>query len=524
MAATILIADDDAVQRRLVENMVQKCGYEPLVVDSGDAAVALLTAPDAPAIDAVVLDLVMPGLDGLGVLAKMREAGLSIPVIVQTAHGGIDNVVSAMRAGAQDFVVKPVGFERLQVSLRNALNTSALKGELQRIRHSREGRLTFADIITRSETMAAVLRTAQKAAASSIPVLIEGESGVGKELFARAIHGSGERKSKPFVAVNCGAIPDNLVESILFGHEKGAFTGATERHMGKFVEASGGTLFLDEVGELPLAAQVKLLRALQEGTVEAVGGRKPVKVDVRIISATNRKLLDLVKNGAFREDLFYRLHVLPLTIPPLRMRREDIPHLLRYFLARFAAEENRTITGISGEAMAHLAQLDWPGNIRQLENTVYRAVVMSESDQLGLSDFPQVLGQTASDGQLAHSEPLVVAPSTAPAMVSGSDIPIAPLATAGSLAMLTATGEVRALEDMENEIIRFAISHYRGQMSEVARRLKIGRSTLYRKLDEAAANDPAEGGRELSGRPLGDYGTRKAKIVANQRHRSFGSF
>ncbi|MBT1513663.1 sigma-54 dependent transcriptional regulator [Bradyrhizobium sp. SRL28] len=494
MAATILIADDDAVQRRLVENMVQKCGYEPLVVDSGDAAVALLTAPDAQAIDAVVLDLVMPGLDGLGVLAKMREAGLSIPVIVQTAHGGIDNVVSAMRAGAQDFVVKPASFERLQVSLRNALNTSALKGELQRIRHSREGRLTFADIITRSEAMAAVLRTAQKAAASSIPVLIEGESGVGKELFARAIHGSSERKSKPFVAVNCGAIPDNLVESILFGHEKGAFTGATERHMGKFVEASGGTLFLDEVGELPLAAQVKLLRALQEGTVEAVGGRKPVKVDVRIISATNRKLLDLVKNGAFREDLFYRLHVLPLTIPPLRLRREDIPHLLRHFLARFAAEENRTITGISGEAVAHLAQLDWPGNIRQLENTVYRAVVMSESDQLGLSDFPQVLGQAVPDSQFPHSEPLVVAPSTAPAMVSGSDIPIAPLATAGSLAMLTATGEVRPLDDMENEIIRFAISHYRGQMSEVARRLKIGRSTLYRKLDEAAANDPAEGG------------------------------
>jgi DNA-binding NtrC family response regulator len=494
MAATILIADDDAVQRRLVENMVQKCGYEPLVVESGDAALALLTASDAPAIDAVVLDLVMPGLDGLGVLAKMRDAGLNIPVIVQTAHGGIDNVVSAMRAGAQDFVVKPVGFERLQVSLRNALNTSALKGELQRIKHSREGRLTFADIITRSETMAAVLRIAQKAAASSIPVLIEGESGVGKELFARAIHGSGERKAKPFVAVNCGAIPDNLVESILFGHEKGAFTGATERHMGKFVEASGGTLFLDEVGELPLAAQVKLLRALQEGMVEAVGGRKPVKVDVRIISATNRKLLDLVKNGAFREDLFYRLHVLPLTIPALRTRREDVPHLLRHFLARFAAEENRTISGISGEAVAHLAQLDWPGNIRQLENAVYRAVVMSESDQLGLSDFPQAAAHADPDAPLSHSEPLIIAPSTAPAMVSGNEIPIAPLASAGSLTLLTTTGEVRPLEEMENEIIRFAISHYRGQMSEVARRLKIGRSTLYRKLDEAAANDPVEGG------------------------------
>jgi DNA-binding NtrC family response regulator len=499
MAASILIVDDDAVARRLVENMVQKCGYDAIVVDSGDAAIATLTAPDAPVIDAMVLDLVMPGLDGMGVLAKIRDAGLNIPVIVQTAHGGIDNVVSAMRAGAQDFVVKPVGIERLQVSLRNALNASALKGELQRIRHSREGRLTFADIITRSETMAAVLRTAQKAAASTIPVLIEGESGVGKELFARAIHGSGERKAKPFVAVNCGAIPDNLVESILFGHEKGAFTGATERHTGKFVEASGGTLFLDEVSELPLAAQVKLLRALQEGAVEAVGGRKPVKVDVRIVSATNRKLLDRVKGGQFREDLFYRLHVLPLTIPPLRLRREDIPHLLRHFLARFCAEENRHITGISGEAMAHLSQLEWPGNIRQLENAVYRAVVMSESDQLGLSDFPQIAAQSTATPE-AHGEPLIVAPaafhSTVPAMVYGNEIPIAPLPSAGTLAMLTNAGEMRPLEELESEIIRFAISHYRGQMSEVARRLKIGRSTLYRKLDETADDDSTAGSAE----------------------------
>jgi DNA-binding NtrC family response regulator len=497
MVACILIADDDAVQRRLVENMVQKCGYEALVVDSGDAAIAALTAADGQTIDAVVLDLVMPGLDGMGVLAKIRDAGLNVPVIVQTAHGGIDNVVSAMRAGAMDFVVKPVGLERLQVSLRNALNASALKGELQRIRHSREGRLTFTDIVTRSETMTSVLRTAQKAASSTIPVLIEGESGVGKELFARAIHGSGDRKAKPFVAVNCGAIPDNLVESILFGHEKGAFTGATERHMGKFVEASGGTLFLDEVSELPLSAQVKLLRALQEGSVEAVGGRKPVKVDVRIVSATNRKLLDRVKAGQFREDLFYRLHVLPLTIPPLRMRREDIPHLLRHFLARFCAEENRPITGISGEAMALLSQLEWPGNIRQLENAVYRAVVMSDTDQLGIDDFPQGLqSQGALEARNMPVEPLIIGPDshpTAPAMISGNDIPIVPLPTAGMLTMLTPSGEVRPLEDMEAEIIRFAISHYRGQMSEVARRLKIGRSTLYRKLDEAAANDPSAG-------------------------------
>lgn len=491
MAERILIADDDAVQRRLVENMVQKCGYDCVVVDSGDAAVAALTAQDAPSFDAVLLDLVMPGLDGMGVLAKIREAGLNLPVIVQTAHGGIDNVVSAMRAGAHDFVVKPVGIERLQVSLRNALNASALKGELQRIRHSREGKLSFADIITRSDAMTAVLRTAKKAAGSAIPVLVEGESGVGKELIARAIHGSSDRKSRPFVAVNCGAIPDNLVESILFGHEKGAFTGATERHMGKFVEASGGTLFLDEVSELPLAAQVKLLRALQEGAVEAVGGRKPVKVDVRIISATNRKLLDRVKGGHFREDLFYRLHVLPLTVPPLRMRREDVPHLLRHFLTRFCAEENRMITGISGEAMTRLSQLDWPGNIRQLENAVYRAVVMSETDQLGLSDFP-IAAALAPTAVEPCGEPLLLEPLRAtPQIIAGNEIPIVPLPVGGTLSMLGGSGDVRPLDEMENEIIRFAISHYRGQMSEVARRLKIGRSTLYRKIEEADADGRA---------------------------------
>lgn len=486
MVATILIADDDAVQRRLVENMVQRCGYQTVLVESGDAAIAALTDGEQT-IDAVVLDLVMPGLDGMGVLSKMRELDLTVPVIVQTAHGGIDNVVSAMRAGAQDFVVKPVGIERLQVSLRNALDTSALKGELQRIRHAREGRLTFKDIVTRSEAMGNVLTMGKKAAASTIPVLIEGESGVGKELIARAIHGSSERASKPFVTVNCGAIPDNLVESILFGHEKGAFTGATERHAGKFVEANGGTLFLDEVGELPLAAQVKLLRALQQSEVEAVGGRKPVKVDVRIISATNRNLLNHVKAGHFREDLFYRLHVLPLTIPPLRARREDIPHLLRHFLARFSAEENRAIARVSAGAMAHLTQADWPGNVRQLENSVYRAVVLSDGDELRAEDFPHVaFSETANTGALPLAEPLTLAP---PVPVAGHDIPIAPVQAAfmtshGSLQMLDGTDEMRPLEELESEIIRFAIAHYRGQMSEVARRLKIGRSTLYRKLEE----------------------------------------
>lgn len=499
MAATILIADDDPVQRRLVENMVQRSGHRAVTVDSGDAALHLLTAQGEPRIDAVVLDLVMPGLDGMGVLAKLRERGISVPVIVQTAHGGIDNVVSAMRAGAHDFVVKPVGLERLQVSLRNALNASALKDELQRIRHSREGRLTFADIVTRSTAMMAVLRTAEKAAASSIPVLIEGESGVGKELIARAIHGSSERAAKPFVAVNCGAIPENLVESLLFGHEKGAFTGATERHTGKFVEASGGTLFLDEVSELPMAAQVKLLRALQEGEVEPVGGRKPVKVDVRIISATNRNLLERAKTGQFREDLFYRLHVLPLTVPPLRARSEDVPHLLRHFLARFCAEENRSITAVCGDALAALTAFPWPGNVRQLENAVYRAVVINDSGTLGLADFPLLIASadavTASTSIAPADMPLEPLARQQPRMI-GTDIPIAPAEPPATLNLLSTDGEVRPLEDIETETIRFAIAYYRGQMSEVARRLRIGRSTLYRKLESIDGKAPQSAGSE----------------------------
>ncbi len=506
MSERILIVDDDPVQRRLLDNMVRKFGYEPVVAEGGDAAASMLTGADGARIDAVVLDLVMPDLDGLGVLAKMREAGVGIPVIVQTAHGGIDNVVTAMRAGAADFVVKPVGAERLQVSLRNALAASALEGELARIKRSRAGTLSFKDIITRSPRMLAVLRTAEKAAASAIPVLIEGQSGVGKELIARAIHGSGERRAKPFIAVNCGAIPDNLVESLLFGHEKGAFTGATDRHTGKFVEASGGTLFLDEVGELPLAAQVKLLRAIQEGEVEPVGARKPVKVDVRLISATNRDLIADVKAGRFREDLFYRLHVFPISVPALREHPEDIPELTRHFLARFAAEEGKRTTRVSPEALAMLSAYRWPGNVRQLENAVFRAVVLAEGDAVGLDEFPQIASQiggyvpTASVApELTAAEAAGAEPPTADsppvAAETGDHVPTAsspvapPLASAGGmpgvgvLALLDGAGDMRPLDDIEAEAIRFAITHYRGQMSEVARRLRIGRSTLYRKLD-----------------------------------------
>jgi len=500
----ILIVDDDPVQRRLLEGMVQKFGYETVTAEGGDAGASLLTGPEGAAIDCVILDLVMPDLDGLGVLARLRQNGIAVPVIVQTAHGGIDNVVSAMRAGAVDFVVKPVGAERLHVSLRNALNTSALEGELNRIKHSRSGTLGFKDIITKSPSMQAVLRVAQKAAASSIPVLIGGESGVGKELIARATHGSGERRAKPFVAVNCGAMPENLIESILFGHEKGSFTGATERHVGKFVEASSGTLFLDEVGELPPAAQVKLLRAIQEGEVEPVGARKPVRVDVRIVSATNRDLIADVKQGRFREDLFYRLHVFPITVPPLRERPADIPALTRHFLARFAAEEGKRVGAVTADALRLLSAFRWPGNIRQLENAVFRAVVLAEGDTIGIEEFPQITAQIAAPAASPTQEPPALFAAedlgeAQPAAAFSPDlsppVPIAPTPPAlDALSLFDLEGDIRPLEALEADIIRYAVTHYRGQMSEVARRLRIGRSTLYRKLDALGLGGEHEDG------------------------------
>ncbi|MGB6504217.1 MAG: sigma-54 dependent transcriptional regulator [Xanthobacteraceae bacterium] len=514
---TILIVDDDPVQCRLLEATLHKFEYETIVRNSGDAALSLLAGPDGARIDCVILDLVMPNLDGMGVLAKMRQSAINVPVIVQTAHGGIDNVVSAMRAGAVDFVVKPVGAERLHVSLRNALNASALEGELARIKKSQSGTLGFTDLITKSANMHGVIRIAEKAAVSTIPVLISGESGVGKELIARAIHGSGERRAKPFVAVNCGAMPEHLVESILFGHETGSFTGATERHVGKFVEASGGTLFLDEVGELPAPAQVKLLRAIQEGEVEPVGARKPVKVDVRLVSATNRDLIADVKAGRFREDLFYRLHVFPVTVPPLRERPADIPALVRHFLARFAAEEGKRIRAVTPEALRVLSAYHWPGNIRQLENAVFRAVVLTETDALGLDEFPQIAAQVGMKTAILD-EGAGPAAALAPSVAPDDDLPVlapmpyseaAPAASAvvatpgDALPLLDADGEVRPLEEVEAELIRYAITHYRGQMSEVARRLQIGRSTLYRKLDalglSPALPSPASGGGKGAG-------------------------
>jgi len=489
MSDTILIVDDDPVQRRLLDATVRKLGYAPILAEGGEMALSVVDDLKEGNLRAVILDLMMPGMDGIEVMERLRRRGIDVPVIVQTAKGGVETAVTAMRAGAFDFVVKPVAPERLGAAIRNALKVEALEDKERRKFVKAAGGFSFRDIVTRSPAMERVIRLARKAAASDIPILIEGESGVGKELIARAIRGESSRRSKPFITVNCGAIPDNLVESILFGHEKGSFTGATEKHIGKFVEANNGTLFLDEIGELPPEVQVKLLRAVQEGEVDPVGGRSTIKVNIRLISATNRNLIERVREGRFREDLFYRLNVFPITVPPLRERREDIPLLVQHFIARFSGSgSGRRISGISAHALDLLSAYDWPGNIRQLENAVFRAVVLSDGEVLTAEEFPQIRaqvegikeGEAVEEERRDETEVAPVARAGPPGLPSQRRQPLHP----GLFSAIDDNGHVRPLELVEREIILFAIEHYGGQMSEVARRLRIGRSTLYRKLKE----------------------------------------
>ncbi len=479
MSQTILVVDDDPVQRRVLEAAIVRLGLTVVTAPGGGPALDLLFGPRGESISLVLLDLVMPDIDGTEVLSKLRAVNQGTPVIVLTAKGGIDSAVEAMRAGATDFLVKPASPERIRVSIQNALKLGALTGEVSRLKKKTQNLLAFDDLIAKSAIMRQVIKVGQRAAQSTIPILIEGESGVGKELIARAIQGSSDRAGRAFVAVNCGAIPENLIESILFGHEKGAFTGATDKHLGKFQEADGGTLFLDEIGELRLDMQVKLLRALQEGEIDPVGAKRPVKVDVRIISATNHDLSELTREGRFREDLYYRLNVFPMQIPPLRDRREDIPALAAYFAARFSAEENKPISGFTPQAETMLDAYNWPGNVRQLENTVFRAVVLCESDVLDIVDFPQI---ASAMGVVAVQRP--VAGATVPSTTTPAQAATPARSSAYMVMATDMSGHLRKLEELESELIRMAISRYDGHMSEVARRLGIGRSTLYRKLKD----------------------------------------
>jgi DNA-binding NtrC family response regulator len=453
--------------------MIGRFGYQIALATGGPEAAERLLS-EAEHFDLVLLDLVMPDLGGLEVLERIRPQRPHLPVIVLTAHGGIDMVVKAMRAGANDFVVKPANPERLQVSIENALKLGVLSGELSRLARRMSGAVSPGDMVVASDAMRRVVELVRRAATSNIPILIEGESGVGKELIARAIQGSSERAGKPIVTVNCGAIPENLVESILFGHERGSFTGAVDRHIGKFQEASGGTLFLDEIGELKPHMQVKLLRALQQGEVDPVGSARPTKVDIRLISATNRNLADMVREGTFREDLYYRLNVFPIVVPPLRERRDDIPALVERFVATFTAAESKQARPVTPEAMQLLTDYGWPGNVRQLENAIFRAVVLCDGEALTPADFPQIAQAMGMMPEVARAD-TAVAPATngAHATIAGGS---------NGISVLDAGGGLRRLSDVEGDMIRLALRKYRGQMSEVARRLGIGRSTLYRKV------------------------------------------
>lgn len=476
MTHTILVVDDDPNQRRIAEHVIgKKLQYEVMTANGGKEAIAILTSDQAEKIDLVLLDLAMPEVSGMDVLNALKSFKNRPPIVVRTAYDDIDLAVDAMKAGAIDFVKKQDGIQRLQTCISNALKIHALNNELLRLKRTIGSDVTFADIIGSSPAIKQTIALGKKAADSDIPVFIGGESGVGKELLARAIHNASERHGKPFIAVNCGAIPENLVESILFGHEKGAFTGAINRSVGKFREADGGTLFLDEVGELSANVQVKLLRALQEGEIESVGGKQPIKVNIRIISATNKDLTQNLGQDAFREDLYYRLHVFPIMVPPLSVRAEDIVLMVNHFFKRFAAAEEKDISNISDSAMKLLTGYSWPGNVRELKNTIFRAVVLCDSTTLDLEHFPQIANKLA----MKHIETSVADERSSvhvdEKLVSAVDN----------------SGHFRSLCEVEQEIIASAYKFYRGHMSEIARRLGIGRSTLYRKLQELGIQNDA---------------------------------
>lgn len=464
----LMLIDDEPAQRRLVSAIAARREWRSAFAADGETAIAMLGTQDGMQLDAILLDSWGPEADAERLITELRARRPHLPILMLTANGSVAQAVAAMRAGATDFLVKPFAPDRLLAALESAVADSAA-GELRPLTEKIPALLGFDEIVGASPDFRAALAIAAKAARARVPVLIEGESGVGKEVVAEAIHAASPRGKKPMIAINCGAIPANLVESELFGHEKGAFTGAFERKVGRFQEADGGTLFLDEIGEMPLEAQVKLLRVLQSGEVHSIGARNAREVDVRVIAATNKRLIEEVEAGRFREDLYYRLNVVQVTIPPLRERIADIPALSRHLLARIADQPGLRPLGITDDALELLGRYVWPGNVRQLQNALFRAAVLCEGDALTRADFPQI----ASLG-------------TARVAIPGGQ-----MATSGGVTLFKPDGNLRALEEIEADVIRLAIGHYRGRMTEVARRLGIGRSTLYRKLGELGIDNAA---------------------------------
>ena len=381
----ILVVDDEPAIQGTLRAVLEDEGYRVTTAGAGEEAVRKVS-DEAP--DVVFLDIWMPGMDGLETLAELRRVRPEAPVIMISGHGTIETAIKATRLGAYDFIEKPLSLEKTLVSVTRALEHSRLERENVALRARLDMRT---EIIGDSAPMCALREAIATAAPSSGRVLIHGENGSGKELVARAIHALSGRREGPFVEVNCAAIPEDLIESELFGHERGAFTGAVARRRGKFETADGGTLFLDEIGDMSLKTQAKVLRALEEQVVERVGGREPIKVDVRVIAASNRDLPAVIAQGAFREDLFYRLSVIPVEVPPLRQRRDDIPLLVDHFIAIFSAENGKRLKSVSGEALAYFVAYDWPGNVRELRNMVERLVIMTTTDVIGPDDLPAPL-------------------------------------------------------------------------------------------------------------------------------------
>ncbi len=491
MAAYVLIVDDDPAECRHIEEIVRSQGHLAESVASGGAALERLARRDAPPVSAVILDLVMPDLDGMAVMEQLARASIAVPVIVQATPGGADAGVTAMRAGAFDFLVKPASPERVRASLVNALRLGALEGEVLRMRLGQSGTLGLRDIVMQAPSMERVHRLAERAARSPIAVLIEGERGVGKELIARAIHGSGPRRSRPFVTVNCGEIDETEIDAILSGARKGATPNRSA------LQPNGGTLFLDEIGALSPASQETLARRLAAQEARGTPHGHPSSGSARLIAATSRRLIDLVREEGFLEELFYRLNVMPIWVPPLRERRADIPHLARSLLARLAAEAGRpSVRAISTAAMALLTADPWPGNISEMERAIFRAAMLCEGSELTSREFPSLTARSSG----ARAEPASIGANssglTEPAAgvavqeqevgeaptLCGHIADSRPLARYGVARLLDDRGEMRPFEVLEEEVIRFAVEHYGGRMSEVARRLGIGRSTLYRKM------------------------------------------
>ncbi|MEW5982923.1 MAG: sigma-54 dependent transcriptional regulator [Acidobacteriota bacterium] len=385
----VLVVDDEAAQRTVLAGFLRKRGLEAVPAANAEEAVGIAAAR---IVDLVLTDLKMPGKDGLALLDSLRAINPEIPVIVMTAFGTVATAVEAMKRGAADYLTKPIDLDELEVLVTRTLERRALVSENRNLREQLASRHRLAGLETSNARMAEAINTAGRAAASRATILVRGESGTGKEVLARAIHYASPRAAGPLVAVNVGALPETLVESELFGHDRGAFTGANRERRGRFELAEGGTLFLDEIGDLPKSAQVKLLRVLQEQTFERLGGSRTIKADVRMIAATNRDLQEMVRSGEFREDLFYRLNVVCVELPPLRERREDIPVLIDVFVRRFARETSVAVEGLSREAMDLLLKYDYPGNVRELENLIHRAIVLARGSVLGTSDFPIHLG------------------------------------------------------------------------------------------------------------------------------------